>query len=162
MCIRDSIDATLPGNETALAGEQNSASGKLASNKRVLQDLQVLEAAGLELALGRTVAICLPNKPCAQLDYDTMSRAISDLSKAGDTTTESVFNLWANLIQPRAEQFSAALIRLNDLLDLVLKVQVALPVGDTVDRITGQVQTCLLYTSPSPRDLSTSRMPSSA
>ena len=27
---------------------------------------------------------------------------------------------------------------------------------------TGEVQTCLLYTSPSPRDLSTSRMPSSA
>ena len=28
--------------------------------------------------------------------------------------------------------------------------------------ITGQIFTCLLYTSPSPRDLSTSRMPSSA
>ena len=32
------------------------------------------------------------------------------------------------------------------------------PGADTVDRTT----TCLLYTSPSPRDLSTSRMPSSA
>ena len=30
--------------------------------------------------------------------------------------------------------------------------------GDTIDRIID----CLLYTSPSPRDLSTSRMPSSA
>ena len=32
------------------------------------------------------------------------------------------------------------------------------------DRLTGivRVSTCLLYTSPSPRDLSTSRMPSSA
>ena len=29
------------------------------------------------------------------------------------------------------------------------------------NRVT-QVKTCLLYTSPSPRDLSTSRMPSSA
>jgi len=29
-------------------------------------------------------------------------------------------------------------------------------------RLTAQVATCLLYTSPSPRDLSTSRMPSSA
>ena len=28
--------------------------------------------------------------------------------------------------------------------------------------ISGEVRTCLLYTSPSPRDLSTSRMPSSA
>ena len=30
------------------------------------------------------------------------------------------------------------------------------------DIIFGMVDTCLLYTSPSPRDLSTSRMPSSA
>ena len=30
------------------------------------------------------------------------------------------------------------------------------------DRSSGQVDACLLYTSPSPRDLSTSRMPSSA
>ena len=30
------------------------------------------------------------------------------------------------------------------------------------DRIRAQTQRCLLYTSPSPRDLSTSRMPSSA
>ena len=37
---------------------------------------------------------------------------------------------------------------------LVLEVQQQL--GD------GVVRTCLLYTSPSPRDLSTSRMPSSA
>ena len=32
------------------------------------------------------------------------------------------------------------------------------PASDTPD----QTETCLLYTSPSPRDLSTSRMPSSA
>ena len=31
-----------------------------------------------------------------------------------------------------------------------------------VDTESVQVRTCLLYTSPSPRDLSTSRMPSSA
>ena len=29
-------------------------------------------------------------------------------------------------------------------------------------RVLGRTRTCLLYTSPSPRDLSTSRMPSSA
>ena len=35
---------------------------------------------------------------------------------------------------------------------------------DAIDRVNalGQSQGCLLYTSPSPRDLSTSRMPSSA
>ena len=35
---------------------------------------------------------------------------------------------------------------------------VDLKVGDLLD----DINTCLLYTSPSPRDLSTSRMPSSA
>ena len=34
--------------------------------------------------------------------------------------------------------------------------------GGTVIKTSGQVNVCLLYTSPSPRDLSTSRMPSSA
>ena len=42
------------------------------------------------------------------------------------------------------------------------------PVTDTVEGlnsrpgVVGQGEPCLLYTSPSPRDLSTSRMPSSA
>ena len=35
------------------------------------------------------------------------------------------------------------------------------PHEEEVER-TGEVSDCLLYTSPSPRDLSTSRMPSSA
>ena len=35
-------------------------------------------------------------------------------------------------------------------------------IGDTTDVVTKEMYTCLLYTSPSPRDLSTSRMPSSA
>ena len=34
--------------------------------------------------------------------------------------------------------------------------------GETVESVIEQLQSCLLYTSPSPRDLSTSRMPSSA
>ena len=34
--------------------------------------------------------------------------------------------------------------------------------GDAAESVSAQVQVCLLYTSPSPRDLSTSRMPSSA
>ena len=41
----------------------------------------------------------------------------------------------------------------------LLEADVALPV---VKQFTAQVKDCLLYTSPSPRDLSTSRMPSSA
>ena len=34
--------------------------------------------------------------------------------------------------------------------------------ADTREGILAEQETCLLYTSPSPRDLSTSRMPSSA
>ena len=34
--------------------------------------------------------------------------------------------------------------------------------GKSVNQAVENVNTCLLYTSPSPRDLSTSRMPSSA
>ena len=34
--------------------------------------------------------------------------------------------------------------------------------GRSDDRLVIHIMTCLLYTSPSPRDLSTSRMPSSA
>ena len=45
--------------------------------------------------------------------------------------------------------------------DHPVKVIVALPAGGSVDMIA-RVMSCLLYTSPSPRDLSTSRMPSSA
>ena len=33
---------------------------------------------------------------------------------------------------------------------------------DAVDKLAAKIMNCLLYTSPSPRDLSTSRMPSSA
>ena len=42
---------------------------------------------------------------------------------------------------------------------------VGLLVGDKNTKVSGvlvTLDTCLLYTSPSPRDLSTSRMPSSA
>ena len=35
-------------------------------------------------------------------------------------------------------------------------------VGDSIDGIFNTVTTCLLYTSPSPRDRTRSRMPSSA
>ena len=42
--------------------------------------------------------------------------------------------------------------------------QFATQIDEIVDSVSavGNVDTCLLYTSPSPRDLSTSRMPSSA
>ena len=41
------------------------------------------------------------------------------------------------------------------------KVQAAI-LTERIKNLTDHLKTCLLYTSPSPRDLSTSRMPSSA
>ena len=50
--------------------------------------------------------------------------------------------------------------------DLADSVQIALDAADTATGVTDRVKffchTCLLYTSPSPRDRTRSRMPSSA
>ena len=43
---------------------------------------------------------------------------------------------------------------------LSAQIRIVIPISPVP--ITGQTFVCLLYTSPSPRDLSTSRMPSSA
>ena len=40
--------------------------------------------------------------------------------------------------------------------------EVAAELGICIDTLRSWLKACLLYTSPSPRDLSTSRMPSSA
>ena len=45
--------------------------------------------------------------------------------------------------------------------EVALKSLAGIKVGDNIS-IPGEAISCLLYTSPSPRDLSTSRMPSSA
>ena len=49
----------------------------------------------------------------------------------------------------------------NESYDKDLKSQSGLSGGDG-EKMMEEVRNCLLYTSPSPRDLSTSRMPSSA
>ena len=56
--------------------------------------------------------------------------------------------------------------RMSDLRDLFAHVQRSAPMATTVRGVSWlynlHAYSCLLYTSPSPRDLSTSRMPSSA
>ena len=49
-------------------------------------------------------------------------------------------------------------------LAVALLLSIAIPFGAFAagEKTKGRYKTCLLYTSPSPRDLSTSRMPSSA
>ena len=42
------------------------------------------------------------------------------------------------------------------------EMTVAVNAGTKIEDLNNELSTCLLYTSPSPRDLSTSRMPSSA
>ena len=68
---------------------------------------------------------------------------------------------WSNII---AGKSGASLIEHFDVSDLACKVAAVIPRVD--GRAGGSPELpgvfCLLYTSPSPRDLSTSRMPSSA
>ena len=52
--------------------------------------------------------------------------------------------------------------KLIDLCLLILKKAVKLTKTDMDDKLLAQVEVCLLYTSPSPRDAHESRMPSSA
>ena len=61
----------------------------------------------------------------------------------------------------RALSFSVLYPQLKRMLDAGLIIQLEVPKGGKSKRVR-IVYSCLLYTSPSPRDLSTSRMPSSA
>ena len=72
-----------------------------------------------------------------------------DLSSLTRAIINDLLAVWCNL-----DKLAAAVFAIPGLSD---KTFVAQGRGDT-----GQAWNCLLYTSPSPRDLSTSRMPSSA
>ena len=62
-----------------------------------------------------------------------------------------------------AEQLQGKELSYNNLLDLESALSTVLEFGyEEKDEPTTDTFACLLYTSPSPRDLSTSRMPSSA
>ena len=78
---------------------------------------------------------------------------------SGDFTTANDFRRVALMrdIQSGGSAASATTLRGTK------AVLVTSPSGNyTVDEEINQATTCLLYTSPSPRDLSTPRMPSSA
>ena len=63
----------------------------------------------------------------------------------------------ASRIEGLAEAFCQVVTQTRNIADTGLKLT-----GDVAKDWMGKAQCCLLYTSPSPRDLSTSRMPSSA
>ena len=70
--------------------------------------------------------------------------------------------LWYDEIQDRDPGlYATSAAGVTEYFDL-LKTEATTPSGNPKDRFHFTSDTCLLYTSPSPRDLSTSRMPSSA
>ena len=89
-------------------------------------------------------------------DYNIVTRALPSLGAGPSTATGTAFSRTVLINTARTKS-----VRLS-------RVQ---PDGDALNvwiddvetaKLYGLINTCLLYTSPSPRDLSTSRMPSSA
>ena len=79
---------------------------------------------------------------------DTLSRAYLKNKTTRKHEVQDVININRSRTEHKAEE---------------INVVSYLPLQDTtVKEIQKHTETCLLYTSPSPRDLSTSRMPSSA
>eukprot|EP00831_Metopus_contortus_P034569 TRINITY_DN27569_c0_g1_i1.p2 TRINITY_DN27569_c0_g1~~TRINITY_DN27569_c0_g1_i1.p2 ORF type:complete len:115 (-),score=20.67 TRINITY_DN27569_c0_g1_i1:106-450(-) len=103
-----------------------------------------------------------------------VSSAASDVYKRQDNYQESPFKGVAHRTSPTnigmglIAQVVAYDLGYITLFDLVDKIDIILYNMNELEKIKGHylnwydTRTCLLYTSPSPRDLSTSRMPSSA
>ena len=71
---------------------------------------------------------------------------------------ETTLNLAFKNARERRHEF----LTVEHLLLALLDNEIALTVLEACDCDLAELRACLLYTSPSPRDLSTSRMPSSA
>ena len=66
---------------------------------------------------------------------------------------------------PEAKMMKSRIVESATMMGLPKDVDISVifsNMGKMLDAMKKQIDTCLLYTSPSPRDLSTSRMPSSA
>ncbi len=64
--------------------------------------------------------------------------------------------------QAKAAEIMSGEAPTKELSDFLFKFSQSIASGEPVNQFVDKYYDCLLYTSPSPRDLSTSRMPSSA
>ena len=111
--------------------------------------------------LWKTIRMCIPSKSCSQHksfskdDKDVANEFNQFFSNVGQSANKSIQSLifkaddfnpteFAPLNHPISEQFHFRTVTANEVQAILMSIP------------------CLLYTSPSPRDLSTSRMPSSA
>ena len=98
------------------------------------------------------LSLLLPRSLCLSTSYPP---ARSDL---GGTTCSACLGLGGPGASWAAKTISRLWVKLNIVFEAPTKARSCLPSYSKTLLIWG----CLLYTSPSPRDLSTSRMPSSA
>ena len=142
------------------AGEQPLAGVKVGACLHVTSEtanlVRTLRAGGAE------VALCAPNPLSTQ---DDVAAALAEDGVEVHAIHGEDMDAWAAHVVAVAA--GEPQITLDDGADLVtaLHAQGKPPGGATEETTTGLVRLrrlCLLYTSPSPRDLSTSRMPSSA
>ena len=135
MCIRDSQPAINPvtGARSGLKGTRKDGFAKAMANTLVLD-------ATMEARQSQEVLDRLDDKTVSQIDIDQLAAAIGREVDVRFSYSEGKYEGIKNLTALEAD---------NKTLPAILRAQDA-------------IRTCLLYTSPSPRDLSTSRMPSSA
>ena len=94
-----------------------------------------------------------------------VSRGFTKLKNDFDLDDTTVSKVFLSLLSVSSENFIRS-FQLKLLDDIVFTNKRLAKIGyvphDTCTFCKEETETCLLYTSPSPRDLSTSRMPSSA
>ena len=111
------------------------------SHRRLLKMQKIVDDIAITMASKSdkgTVASYIPQLACVNPDQFSISIALADGSVFSSGCSQTLFS-----IQSISKVFT-----------------LTLALGKLGERVWNRV--CLLYTSPSPRDLSTSRMPSSA
>ena len=148
MCIRDSIWEGEPGDKRTLTYSQ--------LQREVCRFANVLEANGVKSK--DRVLIYMPMVVEATV-------AMLACARIGAVHSIVFGGFSSDSIKDRLEDSQASVVitadggwRRGGVVDLKATVDEALK----KDKLVKKVIVCLLYTSPSPRDLSTSRMPSSA